>query len=161
VRLFSPPALEKHMRKIGLFVVLLLLAASPARAEGKLDMLGKFSSNGTEFDLAIYRESGETVALVGIAAGQRTSVAFSSAEWHSFVELWRKARAMSGKTWQPVGTFKETDTTELALLTVTAGPGVQFNIDGDKGHFTFVLPKSDFAAFDAKVQEMTAAVPAN
>jgi hypothetical protein len=45
---------------------------------------------------------------------------------------------------------------------VTAGPAVQFNIDGVKGHFTFVLPKSDFAAFEAKVAEMTAAaVPTN
>jgi hypothetical protein len=153
--------MEKHMRKIGLLVALLLLAASPAWAAGKLDILGKFSANGAEFDLAIYRENGETVALVGIAAGKRTSVAFSTAEWHSFVELWRQARAMRGESWQPVGTFKETDTTELALLTVTAGPAVQFNIDGDKGHFTFVLPKSDFAAFDAKVAEMTAAVPAS
>jgi hypothetical protein len=152
-----PPELEIQMRKIGLFVALLLFAASPAWAEGKLDVLGKFLSNGTEFDLAIYREGGETVALVGIAAAQRTSVAFSTAEWHSFVELWRKAEAVHGATWQPVGTFKESDTQELALLTVTAGPGVQFNIDGNKGHFTFVLPKSDFAAFDAKVQEMTAA----
>jgi hypothetical protein len=148
------------MRKIGLFAALVLFAASTAWAQGKLDVLGKFLSNGSEFDLAIYRENGETVALVGIAAGQRTSVAFGANEWHSFVELWHNARAASGGTWQPVGTFKETDTTERALLTVTAGPAVQFNIDGDKGHFTFVLPASDFAAFDAKVQEMTAAVPA-
>jgi hypothetical protein len=162
MRVLSPPELEKHMRKIGLFVALLLLAASPAWAAGKLDVVGKFSANGTEFDLAIYRENGETVALVGIAAGQRTSVAFSPAEWHSFVELWRQARAARSESWQPVGTFKETGTTELALLTVTAGPAVQFNIDGVKGHFTFVLPKSDFAAFEAKVAEMTAAaVPTN
>lgn len=149
------------MRKIGLFVALLLLAASPARAEGKLDILGKFSSNGSEFDLAIYRESGETVALIGIAAAQRTSVAFSSGEWHAFVDLWHRARAVDGESWQSVGTFKESNTQELALLTVTAGPAVQFSIDGNKGHFTFVLPKSDFAAFDAKVQEMIQAVPTN
>ena len=149
------------MRKIGLFLALLLLAASPARAEGKLDILGKFRANGAEFDLAVYRENGETVALIGIAAAQRTSVAFSTGEWHSFVDLWQKAQAVQAPTWQPVGSFKESNSTELALLTVTAGPGVQFSIDGNKGHFTFVLPQSDFAAFDAKVQEMTAAVPAN
>jgi hypothetical protein len=149
------------MRKIGLLVALLLFAASPVWAAGKLDILGKFLSDGTEFDLAVYREDGETVALIGIATTERTSVAFSTGEWHSFVDLWRKARAVNGGTWQPVGTFKETGTEELALLTVTAGPGVQFNIDGHKGHFTFVLPKGDFAAFDAKVQEMTAAVPTN
>jgi hypothetical protein len=154
------PELEKQMRKIGLFVALLLFAASPVWAAGKLDILGKFLSNGAEFDLAVYRENGETVALVGIAAAQRTSVAFSTTEWHSFTELWQKARGVQGATWQPVGTFKETATDELALLTVTAGPGVQFNIDGNKGHFTFVLPKSEFAAFDAKVQEMNEAVPA-
>ena len=107
------------MRKIGLFVSLLLFVASPAYAEGKLDILGKFSSNGAEFDLAVYRANGETVALVGIAAAQRTSVAFSTTEWHSFVELWQKAGRIQARTWQSVGTFKEAGTTELALLTVT------------------------------------------
>jgi hypothetical protein len=127
----------------------------PAWAAGTLDIIGKFFANEAEFDIALYTEDHQLVAVIGIATTQRSSVAFAPNEWHSFAELWQKARRMQTATWQLVGTFKETDTTELALLTVMAGPGVQFNITGEKGNFSFVLPKSDFTNFDAKVRQMT------
>lgn len=145
------------MKKTVLLLVVLLFASVPASgASGNLAIIGKFFSGGAEFDLAIYREGGETVPLIGIAATKRSSVAFSVSQWPSFVALWHKAQKTQAPTWHLVGTFKETGTTELALLTVSAGPGVQFVMTGEKGIFTFVLPPSDFAAFDAKVKAMTA-----
>jgi len=39
---------------------------------------------------------------------------------------------------------------------VTAGPGVQFTImDATNGTLSFVLQKSDFDRFDAKVRQVT------
>ena len=59
-------------------------------------------------------------------------------------------------SWQFVGSFKETGTTDVDLLIVTAGPGVQFTImDATNGTLSFVLRKSDFDAFDAKVRQVT------
>jgi hypothetical protein len=87
---------------------------------------------------------------------QRRSVAFSASEWPTFVALWNKARKSQAPTWHLVGSFTETGTTEAALLTVSAGPGVQFSMTGAKGVATFILPASQFAAFDEKVKAVTA-----
>jgi len=134
--------------------LLLLLLHVPALAEGQLVYAGKFFGGGNEFDIAQYTEGKEKVAVIGIAINnQKTSVAFAPHEWHSFAELWQRARSVQSATWQPIGTFKETGTDELALLTVAAGPGVQFTITGKKGPFTFVLSPGDYAQFDAVVQQ--------
>jgi len=50
----------------------------------------------------------------------------------------------------------QTGTAEQALLTVAAGPGVQFTITGQKGPFVFVLQPGDYARFDGAVNQMTA-----
>jgi hypothetical protein len=145
------------MKRTALLLVALLVASVPSwGAAGDLNILGKFNADGAEFDLATYRGHGETVALVGIAATKRNSLAFSVAEWPSFVALWRQARKTQAPTWHLVGTFKETDTEERTLLTVSAGKGVQFVLTGEKSTLTFLLPPSDFAAFDAKVKAAAA-----
>ncbi len=132
----------------------LLLLPATAQAAGELVYAGKFFSGGNEFDIAQYTEDQDKVAVIGIESNsQRTSVAFAPDEWHFFVELWRKAQSLQSATWQPVGTFKETNTDELALLTVTAGPGVQLTITGKKGPFVFVLLPGDYAQFDATVSQ--------
>ncbi len=147
------------MRRILLAAALLLLLAPVAAwAAGQLIVTGKFNSGGNEFDFAQYTENGskEKIAVIAIAIrNERTSVAFDTKEWHSFAELWQKAQSVHAKTWQPVGTFKETGTTEAALLNVAAGPGVQLSITGAKGPFTFVLLPGVYARFDAAVKQMT------
>jgi hypothetical protein len=143
------------MRRSACVFVILLLAQGAAWA-GDLDIFGKFFAGGAEFDLALYADGNKKVGVIGIAAadGRRTSIAFAPEEWHFFAELWQKARKTKSSTWQPVGSFKETDTKELALLTLSSGPGVQFNVTGDKGPFVFTLPAGDVASFDAKIAEM-------
>jgi len=135
--------------------MLLLLLNAPALAAGQLVFAGKFFSGGSEFDIAQYTEDDEKVAVIGIGINNvKTSVAFAPNEWHFFAELWQRARNAQSATWQPVGTFKETGTDELALLNVAAGPGVQFTITGNKGPFTFVLQQGDYAQFGAVVDQM-------
>ncbi|MGA2089355.1 MAG: hypothetical protein ABSG66_10620 [Stellaceae bacterium] len=146
------------MRRLLSALALLLLLQSPASAAGQFDVTARFNSGGNEFDFAQYTEIGskDKIAVIGIAIGtQRTSVAFDAKEWGSFAELWQKAKNIHAATWQPVGTFKETGTTEAALLTVAAGPGTQFTIAGAKGPFTFVLMPVDYPRFDAAVKQMT------
>jgi len=145
------------MRRILFALALLLLAPSAALAAGQLVISARFNSGGNEFDFGQYTENGgkDKVAIIGIEIrNQRTSVAFDPAEWHSFAALWQQAQSVRSATWQAVGTYKETGTTEAALLTISAGPGVQFTITGNKGPFTFVLLPGDYVRFDAAVKQM-------
>ena len=144
------------MRRLWLPLVLLAVLARAAAAAGTVDYVGRFSVAPAECDLAIYAEGNDKVGLVGIDNGQRerASVAFSPNEWHFFVELWDRARGMQTSTWQLVGSFAETGTSGQAVLTVLAGRGVQINVSGKTGFFSFELPPDQLDAFDAKVREM-------
>jgi len=145
----------KRLTPLLVMTVLLLFHSAPVKAAGELNIISKFFANGIEFDIAVYTEGAQKIGLIGIAGAQRTSVAFSSGEWDSFVKLWQQAAQVQSASWQFVGSFKETDTSAEDLLVVTAGPGVQFTIvDAKKGTSSFVLGKSDFGAFDAKVQQV-------
>lgn len=146
------------MRRILAALALLLLLQSPASAAGQLVVLDRFSGGGNEFDFDQYTEIGgkDRIAVVAIEIGHsRSSVAFDAKEWHSFAELWQKAKNLHAATWQPVGDFKETGVTAAATLSVAAGPGVQFTITGGNGPFTFVLMPADYPRFDAAVKHMT------
>jgi len=87
------------MRRTACLLIVLLLAHGSAWA-GDLNIVGKFFADGVEFDLALYTEGGEKIGVVGIVAadGGRTSIAFAADEWHSFVELWQKARKTRSST---------------------------------------------------------------
>ena len=144
----------RSLRFLSLIALLLLLGSSPAQAAGQYDVVGKFFANGVEFNIATYTEGAAKVALVGIPG--RISVTFDPGEWGDFVTLWQKAARLESNSWQFVGSFKETGTTDVDLLIVTAGPGVQFTImDATNGTLSFVLQKSDFDRFDAKVRQVT------
>jgi len=138
---------------------LLAFALTPASAwsNGILRYAGRFYAGGSEFDIARYSDGKAKIGVVGINLGrERTSVAFASDEWHSFVALWDKALHTKSTTWQTIGTFRETDTDDATSLSVAAGPGVQFTMTGKKGPFTFVLSPRDYVAFDSTVKRMTA-----
>ena len=137
-------------------VLALALMPASSRAAGMLRYAGRFYAGGSEFDIAQYSDGKAKIGVIGINRGrERTSVAFAADEWHSFVELWDKARHTKSATWQTVGTFKETGTDDPTSLSVAAGPGVQFMLVGKKGSFTFVLSPRDYAAFDSTVKRMT------
>ena len=139
-----------------LSVLALALMPAPGRAAGVLRYAGRFYAGGGELDLARYSDGKTKIGIVGINRNHdRLSVAFASDEWHSFVELWNKARRAPSATWQTTGTFKEAGTDDARSLSVATGPGVQFTIAGKKGSYTFVLSPRDYAAFDLAVKRMT------
>lgn len=143
------------MRRIVVRLVVLALVLTPVAswAAGTLHYAGRFYAGGGEFDIAHYADGRDKVAVVGIKTNQQaTSVAFAPGEWHSFAELWVKARGTRSATWQFIGTFKETGSDDAAQLSVAAGPGVQLTITGRKRPFIFVLSPRDYAAFDATVR---------
>lgn len=145
-------------RRTMVLLSVLALAATPASAwaVGTLRYAGRFYTGGSELDIARYSDGKAKVGIVGINRGrERASVAFAAGEWHSFVELWDKARGAPSATWQTIGAFKETGTDDATSLSVATGPGVQFTITGRKGSFTFVLSPRDYAAFDKTVKRMT------
>lgn len=150
------------MKKLGSFagLVCLILLCFPlyahAESKGKLDVVGKFVSGNTECNVATYLEGSDRVGLIGIKGGLRISVAFTSADWGSFVNLWNSARQSQAASWKLVGTFKETGTTDPSLLTVTSGPGVQFTIMESTGTMSFVLQPAEFERFDQSVRQVTA-----
>jgi len=143
------------MRRFWFAALLAFLLAPAAWAAGTLDYVGKFNADGKEFDIALFTENGEKVPIIGIASDKRMSVAFSPNEWPRFVDLWHRAQNQRGSNWVNIGSFQETGTDERALLTVVAGPGVQFTINGAKGTSFFVLPRDQYADFDRAVQAMT------
>jgi hypothetical protein len=142
------------MRRSACLVVILLVQGTAWAAD--LNILGKFFAGGAEVDLAFYADAGQKVGLIGIAAadGRKTSIAFAPEDWRAFDQLWQRARKVKSSTWQPVGSLAQTGTRQQALLAISAGPGVRFNITGEKGPFVFTLPASDIKAFSAKVAEM-------
>jgi type 1 fimbria pilin len=150
------------MKKLGSFagLVCLLLLCFPvyahAQGKGKLDIVGKFVAGDTVCNVATFLEGADRVGLVGIKGGLRISVAFTSADWGAFVNLWNSARQSQSASWKLVGTFKETGTTDPSLLTVTAGPGVQFTIMESTGTMSFVLQPGEFDRFDQSVRQVTA-----
>lgn len=149
---------EATIRRRLVLLSVLALALMPASvtAAGTLRYAGRFYAGGSEFDVARYSDGKAKIGIIGINRGrERTAVAFAPDEWHAFVELWNKARRTPSAIWQPIGALKETGTDDATSLSVAAGPGAQFTIEGKKGSFAFVLSPRDYAAFDSTVKQMT------
>jgi len=145
-------------RRTAMLLGVLALALMPVSgwAAGVLRYAGRFYAGGGELDLARYSDGKTKIGIVGINRDRaRLSVAFASDEWHSFIELWDKARHAPSATWQTIGAFKEAGTDDARSLSVAAGPGVQFTIAGKKGSFTFVLSPRNYAALDLSAKRMT------
>jgi hypothetical protein len=132
----------------------LLLPPASIRADG-LDFIGHYTSGDNIFlDIATYTKDGQTVGILGIS--RTVSITFRKREWNSFIDLWRKAGMTRSDSFQFIGTYKEIDTTYNSLLTMAAGPGVQFTINDKAGTLSFVLSPNDYARFDADVAKVTA-----
>ncbi|HZL58995.1 MAG TPA: hypothetical protein VFC38_04790 [Stellaceae bacterium] len=147
------------MTKLGLSPLLLalfLLVAPPAwAAGGTLDIVDKFMSGNTELDVATYTVDQSKVGLIGIVTDKRLSVAFDRDSLGTFTQLWKKAVAAQSATWRVIGSHKDGDTDTATLITVAAGPGVEFTLlEGTKGTNAFVLGRNDFDAFSAALEKM-------
>jgi hypothetical protein len=147
--------MKRHML-ISAILAILLLNPANARADGLTNIGHYTSGDGTFFDISTYSEKGEMVGILTIA--RKVSITFRKDEWQSIVAMWRKADRTQWNSFQFIGTYKETGTTYASLLTVAAGPGVQFTINDKAGTFTYVLPRSDYAGFDANVATVAASL---
>jgi hypothetical protein len=147
--------MKRHMLISVLLAILLLIPAN-ARADGLANIGHYTSGDGSSFDIATFSQGGETVGLLGIS--HKVSITFHKDEWQSIVAIWRKAHGTQSSSFQFIGTYKETGTTYSSLLTVAAGPGVQFTINDKAGTFTYVLPRSDYAGFAANVATVAASL---
>ena len=95
-----------------LFIGLMFaLAALPAAAAGKLNMVDTITTASGALDVATYYAPDQSaaqskVALLGIS--HKISIAFSPGEWPTLTSLWNRAVAAQSGQWQTIGTFDET-----------------------------------------------------
>jgi hypothetical protein len=151
------------IKRLAAFAIFLALCATPALADGKLNILGKFVNADTELDVATYEASdGSRVALLGVRNGQRrNSIAFSPNEMPALFALWRQASSVRAGEWRYIGDFVETGTSDTSHLKISAGPGVRFIVESPaKGAFTVELATSDYPAFSAALDSTNAFVTA-
>jgi hypothetical protein len=128
------------------------LLISPLLAKGTLDIIAKFQQSTFELAVATYTDPDAKpgkVGLVGLTAGQvKNSFAFDGPQWSKLIDLIAKAeKAQStGKTWTVTGEMTETETSDVSHLVISAGPGIRFALNSQKGaSLTYILAKSDIA----------------
>lgn len=145
------PSMKRRFVLAALLAALLLL---PGPARAALTLIGHYTAGDNSFDIGTFQRDADKGALLGIS--HKVSITFGPGQWASFVALWRKAKNTQSSSFQLIGSYKETGTDYLSLLTVAAGPGVQFSINDKGGTFTFVMAPGDFARFDADVDRVAA-----
>ena len=132
----------------GLIIVLTVgfsVLTSPLQARVQLDIIAKFRNADVELDVVTVVDSEveaskSKVALLGIATPLRSSFSFRLAEWSLLIDLWSKAVKTQSDSWKVIGSMMETETSDVAHLTISAGPGIKFVISSSqKGIVTFVL----------------------
>jgi hypothetical protein len=135
--------------------VALVLLDFPVRAEGQLDIVAKFEDANLGLDVVTYTSpdatrSASRVALLGFrSTSVRTSFVLSLNELVSLLDLWRTALNARSDSWKVVGSLTEVGTTDVSVLTVSAGPGVKFAVTSLKGvSITYVLANADVARFE-------------
>jgi hypothetical protein len=131
-------------------------AAAPPPAPPKLTTIAKYDGSGGQVLVGAFIDNDQRVGVLGVSSVRRASVALAKDEWASLLDLLQQARALRATTWQTVGTVKETGLKEPSVLTVMAGPGVQFTIADARGSFTVAVPKNDIARLDASLHKVSA-----
>ena len=128
----------------------LALLISPLLAAGKLDVVAKFQHTNLELDVATFTEQEpktSKVGLLGLAAGTvRNSFAFNAQEWPKLIAAVAKAAKTqsAGNNWTVVAELTEVGTSDVSHLVVSAGPGIRFALNSQKGaSLTYVIAESD------------------
>ena len=125
-----------------------------APAPPKLTTIAKYDGTGGQVLVGAFLDNEQRVGVLGISSVRRASIALAKDEWTSFLELWQQARAVRSTTWQTVGSVKESGLKQPSMLTVMAGPSVQFTIADARGSFTVAVPKNDVARLDASLHRV-------
>jgi hypothetical protein len=130
-----------------------LILASPLQARVQLDIVAKFRNVGIELDIVTLVDweveaAKSKVALLAIATPPRSSFSFRQEDWLLLIDLWSKAVKAQSESWNIIGTMKERETSDVSILTISAGPGIKIVIDSPrKGPVSYVLSKDDLARF--------------
>ena len=153
-------------RQIFLSAILAALLLLPATARAQLTIVGNYTAVGATLNIATHVKNGRKKALIGIS--NRVVISFSKDQWKTFVAIWQKAMNMQSYSFRIIDSYTETGTAYQSLLTVAAGPGVQFTINdpeetskGKQGTYSFILSTSDYARFDADIAKVTAYLGSN
>ncbi len=130
----------------------------PGTARAQFAVIEHYAgASDTTLDIGTLTQNGEKVALLGLS--HKASITFKKGhEWNAFVALWRKAKKTHSPSFQVIGSLKEIGPASPSLLTVAAGPGVQFTINDKPGAYSFVLLPSNFASFEAAIGKVTASL---
>jgi hypothetical protein len=148
-----------HLIRTSIFWLIMVLIVSfsvlpsPLHARVQLDIVAKFRNAGMDLDVLTVVDSEveaakSKVALLGIATPLRSSFSFRREDWLLLIDLWSKAVKAQSDSWKIIGSMKETETSQVSLLTISAGPGIKFVIGSpQKGFVTYILSKDDFARF--------------
>jgi len=144
-----------------------ILAAPAAADDGKLQGFAQIQTADGRIDIDTYhvvREDGTDlrIGLLSIVVhGKHISVTFDKSEFPTLWTLWQNAQARQSASWQPVGDYVETGTTDVSHLRISAGPGVRFMIESPaNGAFTSELPASSFSQFSSALQSAESFVAA-
>jgi hypothetical protein len=138
-------------RLLVLVVAFVIFGATlPARADGQLEEIAAFASDGARLTVAVFTEDGNTVGLLGIApvAGKRISFAFNRSEWTTLVALCKKAGATLPGAWTVAGSMAESRTTEPSFLVLYAGATLNLVLDDPTNSAVFSMARSDEPAFE-------------
>ena len=153
-------------RQIFLSAILAVLLLLPKTARAQLTIVGNYAAVGATLNIATHVKNGRKKALIGIS--NKVVIAFSKDQWKTFVAIWQKAMKMQSYSFRIIDSYKEAGTTYQSLLTVAAGPGVQFTINdpeetskSKQGTYSFILSASDYARFDVDIAKVTAYLDSN
>lgn len=141
-------------RLLALIVAALLML--PAATWAQLNVVGHYDGGGASLDIGTFTEKGQRVGIIGIS--HKVSITFQTSTIGTLKAIWRKAKKECGNSFHFVGSFKETGASYNSLLTVAAGPGIQFTINDKPGTYTVVLSQRDYARFDADLAKVAAYV---
>jgi hypothetical protein len=136
------------------------LAASaigwPAAA-GSLNVVASFTAKTSQLDVATFADPNQKPSTVGLLSiSHSNTIALGAGDWKSLIDLVHKAAAATAPaTWTEVGSIKDVSK-DVATLTVSSGPGLQFVISSAKGGtITHILPKADIARLEKALAQVS------
>jgi len=92
---------------------------------------------------------------------RRNAFAFRLDEWDKVVGLWKQAVRAQGGAWKLVGTVRESGTTDVSVLSVKAGAGIELAVTSPQGPtIAYVPTPADFAGFEKAMEDAKAYVKA-
>jgi hypothetical protein len=137
-------------------ILFALTATTPALAAGDLKNFGEYSDGTVKVDLDTYTDGPKVVSLIGMKGNSLSiSFAFDRAEWPKLLQLWTRAKAMTGSNYMTAGSLKEVGSSAQCVITFAGGPAVRMIIvDPTVGALPYILQPGDQSDFDTKLRQI-------